>query len=149
MAIEDYNEKVRFQQMLDATFPRGASVVIVWDVEGTIVPSGVELTVGRLMVEKAYLVDGEWVHDLLLDPSIDPVEQGFTIHVPVRSLHESSEFDDLWEAVTYTPDLLWEEIVRFREPTGPRRLKPGQREAITEIWEKRMFPDGILEKAQA
>lgn len=143
MAIEEYNERVRMQQLLDDTFPRGAFVTIVWIVDGVVVPSGVELTVGRLFVNKSWIVDGSWVHEILLDPSIEPELQGFQIHVPIRGLSESPDHEDLWEMETYTPEIEWIELARFREPLGPRKPVEGQREAVTAIWEERLFPDGL------
>jgi hypothetical protein len=52
-----------------------------------------------------------------------------------------SEYENLWEAETYTPLYDKVEVIRLgSDPSGPRAVPAGARDALTQIWEKKLFP---------
>lgn len=149
MTIEEYNERVVFQQMLDERFPRGAYASFVLDDEsnGRYIPEGVNMTVGRVFCSEAEIIDGLWVHTIILDPTTLADEHQNYLQVQVWQVTESEDVDYLYEAETYSPDIEMQEVVRlYARPAGPRRVKPGQREVLTERHESALFPNGIEEQ---
>ena len=144
MAIQDYNERVAFQQMLDERFPRGAFVTFVTDDGGRRIPEGVEMTVGRVFCSAAELVNNGWIHTIVLDPTFSLDDPQKELQVEIYPITDVEEVDDLYEAETFTPELPLDEVVRLHaRPAGPRRVRPGQRDVCTERWESELFPDGI------
>lgn len=150
-----YNARVDYQEFLDELFPKGAWVTILTRVgEGRLEPSGTEFTVGRVFCSDASEDEGGgWRYRLLLDPrwwDDQLMQQEYTPVLDIWIVELDQENDLFAEAEIVTLDTetrgrdsLQSVIRLLYDPKGPRRARPGQRDALTKRLEPELFPTGI------
>lgn len=146
-AIETYNARVGFQKQLDELFSAGSWVTVIEDIGGKLVPSGIEITTGRVFCSDATETPLGWYYQLFIDPrngdaEVQQWEQPFTAWVAQL---DSTSHELYAEALTITEGAE-DEFILIRltfAPQGPRAVAPGQREFVTALREAEMFPRGI------
>lgn len=150
-----YNARVDYQNFLDELFPKGAWATVLTRVgEGRFEPSGTEFTTGRVFCSDATEAEGGgWRYRLLLDPrwwNDQIMQQEYHPILELWIVELDQEHDLYAEAEIITLDTEAEErstmqtILRLAyDPKGPRRVRPGQRKALTERLEAELFPTGV------
>lgn len=149
-AVETYNVRVGLQEVLDALFPIGAWITVLEEIDGKLIPTGVEMTTGRVFCSDAIETDRGWHYQLFIDPRRDEVQEQGEYDRPFTAwvTELNTEMEPLIQAQIEPTDPFDEaevlEVLRLRsDPVGPRRILPGQRELITALREEELFPRGL------
>ena len=138
------------QEVLDALFPIGAWITVLEEVKGKLIPTGVEMTTGRVFCSEATETDRGWHYQLFIDPRRAEVQEQGEYDRPFTAwvAELNTELEPLIQAQIEQTDPFDEadvlEVLRLRsDPAGPRRILPGQRDLITSLREEELFPRGL------
>ncbi len=146
--VETYNVRVGMQEVLDALFPIGAWITVLEEIDGKLIPTGVEMTTGRVFCSEAIETELGWHYQLFIDPrrseeqEVGEYDRPFTAWVTELN----TELEPLIQAQIDpmgSDDEQLHVIRLLADPAGPRRILPGQRELITELREEELFPRGL------
>lgn len=146
---ETYNQRVLYQEELDALFPRGALfATVVIDSRNRQSPTGIGFVTGRVFCSDARVTDRGWEYKLFFEPrwlTEDAYEFFPTYEAWTAAIDGTDEVETYEVAVIEDEEVPLVEVIRLRTD---HRLHSGQREFVTALRLQELFPFGLEQRKE-